>query len=99
MKMRKPKKQDVGRAKHAILVKFLKDWRKRMGLSRRSAVKALGCSRQAYADWEDGARPAPLYIELACVCLEHYSLEERYAKLNKERTARYAKSEKTKGKR
>lgn len=44
-------------------------WRERMGYSQRDAAVALGCSRQAWADWENGVRRTPRYIGLACAAL------------------------------
>jgi transcriptional regulator with XRE-family HTH domain len=44
-------------------------WRERMGFSQRDAAEALGCSRQAWADWENGVRRTPRYIGLACAAL------------------------------
>jgi transcriptional regulator with XRE-family HTH domain len=41
-------------------------WRARLGLSKVEAAKALGCARYSLAIWEQGKRPIPKYIELAC---------------------------------
>jgi DNA-binding transcriptional regulator YiaG len=45
-------------------------WRERMGLSKSAAAAALGCHRNALANWEKGAYPPPPYIALACDALE-----------------------------
>ena len=47
----------------------LESWRVRMGFSQRDAVKALGCSREAWANWENGKHVIPRYIGLACAAL------------------------------
>lgn len=44
----------------------LKAWREAMGYSQREACVQLGCSRNAYAGWEDGSHDVPRYIALAC---------------------------------
>lgn len=47
----------------------LTEWRHRMGLSRRAASEALGCSRVALRRWEAGETPIPPYIGLAMAAL------------------------------
>jgi len=44
-------------------------WRTRMGYSQRDAVRALGCSREAWGNWEGGKHAIPRYIGLACAAL------------------------------
>lgn len=44
-------------------------WRDRMGYSQRDACEALGCSRGAWAGWENDVHPVPRYIGLACAAL------------------------------
>lgn len=44
-------------------------WRERMGYSQRDACEALGCSRGAWAGWENGDHDVPRYIGLACAAL------------------------------
>lgn len=44
-------------------------WRERMGYSQRDACKALGCSRGAWARWEQDQQDVPRYIGLACAAL------------------------------
>jgi len=40
-----------------------------MGYSARYACQALGCSREAWAGWEDGTHRVPAYIGLAMAAL------------------------------
>jgi transcriptional regulator with XRE-family HTH domain len=44
---------------------ILAAWRKNMGYSKREAVRQLGCSRQAWDDWENDNHKIPRYIVLA----------------------------------
>lgn len=44
-------------------------WREDLLYSQRDAAHALGCSRDAWARWEKGTRPVPLYIALAMAAL------------------------------
>jgi transcriptional regulator with XRE-family HTH domain len=44
-------------------------WRERMGYSQRDACRELGCSRGAWANWENGAHEIPRYIGLALAAL------------------------------
>jgi transcriptional regulator with XRE-family HTH domain len=55
-------------------------WRERNQLSARQAVIVLGCSRMAYQGWERGEKPAPKYIRLAMLAIEHGLDEEGKAK-------------------
>lgn len=45
-------------------------WRKRLGLNKVQAAEAIGCHRNAIADWEAGRQPIPKYIALACAAVE-----------------------------
>lgn len=45
-------------------------WRKRLDLSKVRAAEAIGCHRNALADWEAGRQPIPKYIALACAAVE-----------------------------
>lgn len=47
----------------------LKAWRKRLGYNATEAAEAIGCHRNAIANWESGKHPIPKYIELACLYL------------------------------
>lgn len=47
----------------------LKAWRKRLGYNASRAADALGCHRNAIANWESGKHDIPKYIELACLYL------------------------------
>lgn len=47
----------------------LKAWRERMGYSQREACEAIGCSRGAWAGWEQGTHGIPRYIGLAMAAL------------------------------
>lgn len=49
--------------------KVLASWRERMGYSQRDACTALGCSRGAWAGWENGTQEVPRYIGLAIAAL------------------------------
>lgn len=44
-------------------------WRERMGYSQTEAAEVLGCSRNAWAGWEQGEHRVPRYIGLACAAL------------------------------
>lgn len=44
----------------------LTDWRKSYGLNRSAAARYLGISRRALFNYEQGVRPVPRPIELAC---------------------------------
>lgn len=44
-------------------------WRTRLGLKKAGAARALGVSRNSYAAYEDGARPIPRYVALACAAI------------------------------
>lgn len=41
-------------------------WRETYGLNRTAAARYLGISRRALFNYEQGARPVPRPIELAC---------------------------------
>lgn len=45
----------------------LTEWRSSNGLTRTSAASHLGISRRALFNYEQGARPIPRSIELACL--------------------------------
>lgn len=47
----------------------LAKWRARMNYTTRTAPEALGCSRQAYMNWENGTHDVPRYIALAAAAL------------------------------
>lgn len=47
----------------------LKAWRKRMEFNKTHACDALGCSREAWANWEGGRTRIPRYIGLAMAAL------------------------------
>lgn len=47
----------------------LKAWRVRLGYNITQAATALGCHRNAIANWEAGKHAIPRYIELACLYL------------------------------
>jgi transcriptional regulator with XRE-family HTH domain len=47
----------------------LRLWRERMGYSQREACEQLGCSRGAWAGWEDGTHVVPRYVGLALAAL------------------------------
>jgi transcriptional regulator with XRE-family HTH domain len=53
----------------AVTPETLATWRDRMGFSQRDACNALGCSRGAWARWEEGTQRIPRYIGLACAAL------------------------------
>jgi transcriptional regulator with XRE-family HTH domain len=44
----------------------LKEWRKALGISQEEAGLRLGVSRVAIGNWESGATPIPLMVDLAC---------------------------------
>jgi transcriptional regulator with XRE-family HTH domain len=44
-------------------------WREAMGFSQRDAAEALGCSRTALGNWENGTTECPHYIGLAMAAL------------------------------
>lgn len=44
----------------------LTDWRKSYALNRTAAARYLGISRRALFNYEQGVRPIPRPIELAC---------------------------------
>jgi DNA-binding XRE family transcriptional regulator len=44
-------------------------WREAMGYTQQDAADALGCSRQALRNWEDGTSKCPRYIGLAMAAL------------------------------
>lgn len=44
----------------------LTEWRKSYALNRTAAARYLGISRRALFNYEQGARPVPRAIELAC---------------------------------
>lgn len=46
-------------------------WRNGLHLNKVEAAEALGCSRNALADWEAGKYPIPRYIALACAALSY----------------------------
>lgn len=52
-----------------LTAQTLAAWRERMGYSQRDAADALGCSRGAWAGWENSVHPVPRYIGLACAAL------------------------------
>jgi len=56
-------------SKKPAVAASLTAWRERMGFSQRDACEALGCSRQAWSDWESGEHKTPRYIGLACAAL------------------------------
>lgn len=41
-------------------------WRKANGLNRTAAARHLGISRRALFNYEEGARPVPRLVEVAC---------------------------------
>jgi transcriptional regulator with XRE-family HTH domain len=47
----------------------LKAWRDGMGYSQSDACKLLGCSKQAWIDWELGRHKVPRYIGYALSAL------------------------------
>jgi len=47
----------------------LKAWRTGMGFSQRDASASLGCSKQAWIDWETGRHKVPRYIGYAMAAL------------------------------
>jgi transcriptional regulator with XRE-family HTH domain len=49
--------------------KMLIQWREAMGYTQQDAAEALGCSRQALRNWEDGTSKCPRYIGLAMAAL------------------------------
>jgi transcriptional regulator with XRE-family HTH domain len=51
-----------------LTAQVLISWRERMGYSVRDSCNALGCSRNAWARWENGGK-IPRYIGLACAAL------------------------------
>ena len=51
----------------------LRAWRKRLGITRAAAAQLLGMSARGLAHYEDGDRPIPHVVDLACE-----SLERRY---------------------
>jgi len=53
----------------ALTPQVLIAWRERMGYSQRDAVTAIGCSRGAWAGWENGDNEIPRYIGLAIAAL------------------------------
>jgi transcriptional regulator with XRE-family HTH domain len=59
----------AGKRKPKPMSETLAAWRERMGYSQRDACAALGCSRQAWSDWENGKTNTPRYISLACAAL------------------------------
>lgn len=65
---KKPKRKPPAKA-GVIDPKVLTAWRERMGYSNRDAALAIGCSRQAWLDWESGKSEVPRYIGLACAAL------------------------------
>lgn len=52
-----------------LTAQTLTAWRERMGYSKAEAAREVGCSRNAWAAWEDGKSPVPRYIGLACAAL------------------------------
>ncbi|MGX1151437.1 helix-turn-helix domain-containing protein [Bradyrhizobium ottawaense] len=48
---------------------YLTEWRERFGYSQRQAAEAIGCSRGAWAGYENGDQPIPKYISLAIAAL------------------------------
>jgi len=44
-------------------------WRERMGYSLREAAENIGCSKQAWINWEQGRQDVPRYIGLAMAAL------------------------------
>lgn len=48
----------------------LQAWRKRHELSTRTAPLAIGCSRQAWINWESGVSETPGYIRLAMLAYD-----------------------------
>lgn len=46
-------------------------WRERLNLNKSEAASRLGIGRNAYARYEAGEQPIPLYIALACAAIAH----------------------------
>lgn len=46
-------------------------WRASLGLSKAAAARALGLSRNSVQWYEDGSRPIPRHVALACAALAH----------------------------
>jgi DNA-binding XRE family transcriptional regulator len=46
-------------------------WRKRLGLTKVAAAKALGISRPTVDGYEAGWNKIPLHIALACAAIAH----------------------------
>lgn len=51
--------------------KALKDCRAKLALTQQAIAAELGISRRFYIYMEQGERPIPRYIALACKALEH----------------------------
>ena len=48
----------------------LRAWRKRLGITRAVAAGLLGMSARGLAHYEDGDRPIPRVVDLACEAVE-----------------------------
>jgi transcriptional regulator with XRE-family HTH domain len=46
-------------------------WRERLGFNQSEAARRLGCSRNAYLNWETGRSRIPLYVALACAAIAY----------------------------
>jgi DNA-binding XRE family transcriptional regulator len=46
-------------------------WRQRLALTQAKAASELGCGRRSMVIWEQGQRPIPRYIALACAAVAH----------------------------
>jgi transcriptional regulator with XRE-family HTH domain len=55
----------------------LRAYRKRLGITQTQLAEALGLSRRAIIRYEDGTRPIPRPVELACetIARPHYTEE------------------------